>query len=208
VLRRYPELFEAKFVDKALYLNLLAHIFSYCFDEDFLISQGLMPMGERCNHHAKKTASARLIDLKKHAAGPDDKEYFRRRNMANNYSAILASENAAWVNEEEAKHFEGQSSRESFEKYEAMLSCASVREQLLHDEKKQIWEVPARYDPCKEAAQDTAGPPEPGAKEQMITLNHRDLQELRRSGSPIRTTKRECIDWFVYKEKEGLRKRE
>lgn len=50
-------------------------------------------MGERANHHARKTASARLIDLKKHAAGPSDHEYFKRKNLADNYSTILSTLN-------------------------------------------------------------------------------------------------------------------
>ena len=66
VLEKYPDIFPEKVICKPLFLSLMAHVFSYCFDEEYLLSDGLVPMGEKFNHHSNKPLSGSLFNTKCH----------------------------------------------------------------------------------------------------------------------------------------------
>ena len=127
MLRKYEDIFPEKFIDKALYFNLLCHIFSYGFDEDYVVSHGLLPMGEKCNHHTDQPTSATILNLRLQASGDRDHIYFKSSNAPNDYSAILSYDVGKKITEEQKKHFHGRFDKETFQKYEEMLSVENVR---------------------------------------------------------------------------------
>ena len=44
-------------------------------------------------------------------------------------------------------------------------------------------------------------------KEQLITLNKADIEEHKLKNEPISSTRTECINWFVLKEEEAIKKK-
>lgn len=144
VLIQYPHIFNKRFIDKGLFLNVYAQICTRCFGFG-LATTGMVPMGDNLNHNSVDI-TIELVNTQKHLQAAADPSYFKIGKYLNDYSTLFeATGTSEYPDSESELNAKGRFDNHNYAQHHRILSVQNIRFQI-EFKAVPLWDILAKVD--------------------------------------------------------------
>ena len=139
VIRKYPWIFQERYINKDLFYNLYGQVCTRCFGYG-LPSTTMVPMADNVNHSSFSITNE-IVNIKKHMEeDKEDLDYLRTDKLICNFSGLFKHQKV----EAPSHVVNGRFNKEVYLKNHKLISVESTKDHMSKDY-MQIWHIPYLY---------------------------------------------------------------